>query len=163
EIGVAAGEHVGLGTGTQFSLALAQGLLVAEGRPPASIAELARLTGRGKRSGVGLHGFALGGFIHDGGRGPSDEAPQLAERLPFTKEWRFLLVIPTDEQGLAGAREGQVFAQFARPKPQLAERLADLLAGELLPAIKAARFDTFAAALFDYNRLAGEFYREAQG
>jgi beta-RFAP synthase len=163
EISIAAGEHVGLGTGTQLSLALAQGLLVAEGRPPASIAELARLTGRGKRSGVGLHGFALGGLIHDGGRGPSDESPQLANRLPFPEEWRFLLVVPTDEQGLAGEREGQVFAQLARSKPQLAERLAALLANDLLPTVKAKRFDAFAAALFDYNRLAGEFYREAQG
>lgn len=159
----AASEHVGLGTGTQLSLAVAQGALLASGRPAAMVAELSRLTGRGKRSGVGLHGFVQGGFIHDGGRGPDDETPLLAARIEFPAAWRLLLALPSAEQGWAGQREAELFAQQTAPKPHLEERLAALIEEELAPSLRAPRFERFAAALFEYNRLAGEFYREVQG
>src|SRR4051794_17718295 len=64
----AAPEHSGLGTGTQLALAVARALSLSWGRDE-SVAELARLTGRGRRSGAGVHGFSRGGFLVDGGKG----------------------------------------------------------------------------------------------
>ena len=37
-------------------------------RPNLAIEELARLVGRGARSAVGAHGFALGGFLVEAGK-----------------------------------------------------------------------------------------------
>ena len=63
EVRRAAREHAGLGTGTQLSLAVARLLIALAGRPDPTRDELVALTGRGRRSGIGLHGFALGGLI----------------------------------------------------------------------------------------------------
>ncbi|HEX8201242.1 MAG TPA: beta-RFAP synthase, partial [Isosphaeraceae bacterium] len=60
-------EHVGLGTGTQLSLGVARVLAELSGLEDLTAEELAELTGRGLRSGIGLHGFAHGGLIVDGG------------------------------------------------------------------------------------------------
>ena len=55
-------EHSGFGTGTQLALAV--------GRAVSSLPteEVARVTGRGRRSAIGTHGFATGGLLADGGR-----------------------------------------------------------------------------------------------
>src|SRR5262249_8752596 len=53
-------EHVGLGVGTQLSLAVARAVMMLTGITEPSAEELARLTGRGLRSGIGLHGFQRG-------------------------------------------------------------------------------------------------------
>src|SRR5262249_4413790 len=55
-------EHVGLGVGTQLSLAVAAAIIRLAGAPLPSSGDLARLTSRGNRSGIGLHGFDRGGF-----------------------------------------------------------------------------------------------------
>ena len=57
-------EHVGLGTGTQLSVAIAWGMALAIQRSH-SLEWLAQAAGRGKRSGVGIHGFAHGGLVVD--------------------------------------------------------------------------------------------------
>jgi len=67
EVVSTAPEHAGLGVGTQLSLGVARGLYELAGLPPPTAEQLAALTGRGRRSGVGLHGFRLGGLIVDGG------------------------------------------------------------------------------------------------
>src|SRR5690606_17244047 len=60
-------EHAGLGTGTQLSLCLARALAELAG-VPASVQDLARWTGRGLRSAIGIHGFERGGLLVDGGK-----------------------------------------------------------------------------------------------
>jgi hypothetical protein len=64
-------EHRGLGSGTQTQVAMAWGLerfscSPAHWQPPTT-ASLSRLSGRGRRSFVGLHGFLHGGFVVDRG------------------------------------------------------------------------------------------------
>src|SRR4051794_26911220 len=56
-------EHVGLGVGTQLSLAIAEAVARLIGEPMLSVEQLAGFTGRGCRSGIGLHGFRQGGFL----------------------------------------------------------------------------------------------------
>ena len=68
-------EHVGLGVGTQLSLAVVRacpelaGLLI-QGLPNSPISPAAAA-----RSGIGLHGFQHGGLIVDGGRKREAEHP----------------------------------------------------------------------------------------
>ena len=98
-------EHVGLGLGTQIGLGVARLACELAGWPDPSVADLAALSGRGLRSGIGLHGFGLGGLIVDGGRrGPSGIPPLLA-RLEFPREWSILVVIPPEVSGLHGPEE----------------------------------------------------------
>ena len=95
-------EHVGLGVGTQLSLAVARAVLKLAGlddRPPS---ELARLTGRGGRSGIGLHGFQHGGLIVDGGRKREADVPPLVARMRFPEDWSVLIVQPEGVGGLHG-------------------------------------------------------------
>ena len=58
--------HAGLGSGTQLALAVGRALSQLMGAPLAA-ADLARITGRGLRSGVGIAGFDQGGLLLDGG------------------------------------------------------------------------------------------------
>ena len=58
--------HVGLGSGSQLSLAVARAIAELHGRH-LTARELARLTGRGGTSGIGTAAFDHGGFIIDGG------------------------------------------------------------------------------------------------
>jgi len=70
-------EHVGLGVGTQLSLAIVAAVHRLEGAGLPSAQDLARLAGRGQRSGIGLHGFQRGGFLVDGGRKADRDVPPL--------------------------------------------------------------------------------------
>ena len=91
-------EHLGLGVGTQLSLAVARAVLKLAGRDGVAPAELARLTGRGCRSGVGLHGFQHGGLIVDGGQKHDTGIPPLVARMPFPNDW-FTKDDPTSATG----------------------------------------------------------------
>lgn len=103
-------EHVGLGVGTQVSLAVASAVLNLAGGDEPCLEELARLTGRGHRSGIGLHGFRSGGLIVDGGRNERTTIPPLVARLVFPEEWSILVIQPRGVHGLHGAGESQAFA-----------------------------------------------------
>ena len=61
-------DHVGLGVGTQLSLAVVRIVLKLAGDADPAVESLAALSARGRRSGIGLHGFLRGGLIIDGGR-----------------------------------------------------------------------------------------------
>lgn len=153
-------EHVGLGTGTALGLAVARAI-----RPHAAAADLARLVGRGLRSGVGLYGFAHGGFIVDRGKDADDALPDLASRHPFPSDWRVAYFVPDEPAEWHGPRER---AAFARPRSaNLVERTAEAMEGllfrEIVPGLAAADYDRFGDALHEYNRLAGTAFAEEQG
>ncbi|MFH1327596.1 MAG: beta-ribofuranosylaminobenzene 5'-phosphate synthase family protein, partial [Candidatus Bathyarchaeota archaeon] len=60
-------EHVGLGSGTQLTLALAVALAKIF-KIKATVREIAEVMGRGLVSGIGTAVFERGGFIFDGGK-----------------------------------------------------------------------------------------------
>lgn len=97
-------EHAGLGSGTQLSLAIGLALsrLYQLGLQPA---EVAQLTGRGARSGIGLGAFISGGAVVDGGRGPRTLTPPVISRMDFPEAWRIMLIFDTAHTGVHGAEE----------------------------------------------------------
>ncbi|MEZ0290592.1 MAG: beta-ribofuranosylaminobenzene 5'-phosphate synthase family protein [Sulfolobales archaeon] len=114
--------HIGLGSTTQLCLSVAVGVWLIERGETPSIVELARIVRRGGTSGIGVYGFAMGGFIIDGGHLrdvekrsflPSDysEAPPpvLLERADIPDKWRFILVRPRTAARIYGSRELSVF------------------------------------------------------
>ncbi|HZV98476.1 MAG TPA: GHMP kinase, partial [Methylophilaceae bacterium] len=75
-------EHAGLGSGTQMSLAV--GLAMNKLYELGLIAkDVAMLTERGARSGIGLGTFDAGGVIIDGGRGVQTVIPPVIARADF--------------------------------------------------------------------------------
>jgi beta-ribofuranosylaminobenzene 5'-phosphate synthase len=156
-------EHVGLGTGTQLSLGLARLVLAATGEDEPSVARLAALTGRGQRSGIGLHGFALGGLLVDGGRSGEADYPPLLSRIEFPREWSILVVIPPVGPGLAGLREREAFARLPPTPASTVDRLCRIVLLGLLPAAAEADLPVFGAALSDLQHEVGRGFAPAQG
>lgn len=156
-------EHVGLGAGTQLGMTVAKALAVATGEDLDAVA-LARRIGRGERSAIGVHGFARGGFLVDGGKGPATTIAPLLSRLPFPEEWRMLLAIPRREQGLHGPAEREAFLQAKESATnRVTEELAALLLLGVLPALAERNLATFGPALAEFNRKVGAMFAPWQG
>ncbi len=151
----AAPEHAGLGTGTQLGLALAKLLSIRAGRPDELGPTLAEWAGRGRRSGIGLHGFDLGGLIVDGGRKSDDGVPPMVARHAFPEAWRVLVVLPKSRPGLHGGDELRAFLKLP-PVPQaLADRLCRIVLLGMLPALVERDLLTFGEALEELQLFVG--------
>jgi beta-RFAP synthase len=156
-------EHVGLGVGTQLSLAVARLVIERAGvstPPPEALAEW---TDRGLRSGIGLHGFFSGGFLVDGGRSADHGIPPLLARHTFPPDWSILVVLPAPVQGLHGSEEARAFAQLTSIPERLTNRLCRLVLLGLLPAIVEHDLETFGAALTELQDHVGRWFAPVQG
>jgi len=164
--------HSGLGSGTQLALAVGSAYVRVAG-VPATTAELAALLGRGARSGIGVHGFDVGGLLLDGGpswTSPPNAAPAsapplapLLSRLAFPDAWRVLLIGDTSRSGLSGPDERRGLAALA-PFPQhLAAHLCHLVLMRVLPAAAEADFLPFADGLSEIQQIIGEYFAPVQG
>ena len=156
-------EHVGLGTGTQLSLAVARLILAGLGIEDPGVDRLVALTGRGRRSGIGVHGFMGGGLIVDGGHSARSTVPPLLARMTFPVEWKILLVIPSDGLGMSGPRERDAFARLPAPSSRTTDRLCRLVLLELLPTIAERDLAGFGHALSQIQQEVGTCFAPAQG
>ncbi len=157
------GEHTGLGVGTQLSLAVARLITHQTGMATLSATELAQLTGRGLRSGIGLHGFDRGGLIVDGGHGQNQGPPPLITALSFPADWNILVVTPELERGRHGSEERSAFATMPAVPRATHERLCRLLITGILPAVVETDLGTFGAALQEFQQEVGSTFASAQG
>ncbi|MCS7016624.1 MAG: hypothetical protein NZM42_10975 [Gemmatales bacterium] len=153
--------HVGLGSGTQLACALAWLVARAADLQPA-LKDLLRWTGRGTRSAIGAAAFASGGFIVDLGKHEATTQGPTFLRLDFPHDWHVALLLPDGPPGLHGPPENAVFSQLSVEANRLSERLCRLTMLQLLPALVEHCYEDFAAALSEYNRLAGECFRPWQ-
>jgi beta-RFAP synthase len=155
--------HVGLGVGTQLSLAVARGLTALAGRSDVPVETLARLTGRGRRSGIGIHGFGEGGLIVDGGRRAGQDVPTRLLRYAFPPEWSVLLVVPERATGLFGLEESQAFETIPPVAGGPTDRLCGLVLLGLLPALVESDLDRFGEALTEIQEVVGGTFSSVQG
>lgn len=155
-------EHVGLGSGTQMSLAIGSALNGLYGLG-LTIREIAALTERGLRSGIGIGIFERGGLVVDGGRGANTVTPPVLVRLDLPEAWCFILVFDERGQGLHGQQEIQAFQELP-PYPQLeAARLCHLLLMRGLPAVSERDLDAFGEVISQLQQSVGEHFAAAQG
>lgn len=155
--------HIGLGSGTQLGLAVARALACLAGDDSADAATLAQRVGRGKRSALGIHGFAQGGFLVESGKLQADQISPLVARTDFPSEWRLVLVTPPQVAGVSGTTELEAFAKLAPLPETVTERLCRILLMELLPAVVEHRFDACGDALYDFGYTVGEYFAPVQG
>jgi beta-ribofuranosylaminobenzene 5'-phosphate synthase len=157
-------EHAGLGTGTQLGLAVARALTTAFELPALDAVELARRVGRGRRSALGIHGFAQGGFLVEAGQRRPDAIAPLVAHLSYPEEWRVVLVVPRDETGLHGLAERQAFERLQAPgSASVTDALCRLIVLGLLPALVERDLEAFGDALFEFNVRVGERFAAVQG
>jgi len=154
--------HLGLGSGTQLGMAVAQALSMLAGDDRSHPVTLAQKVGRGLRSSVGIHGFGQGGFIIDAGKTAQDSIGTLHSRIDFPEHWRFVLAAPRGISGLSGDAELKAFAQLPPMANSTTNRLWDILQAELLPGITASEFAACAEALYRYGQIAGEYFAPLQ-
>lgn len=153
--------HVGLGSGTQISLATARA--VCELYRSLPVTEIAAIVGRGGTSGIGTAAFESGGFILDGGHrfGPSGEksdfrpssvsdgvkpAPVLF-RHPFPEDWQVLLATPAISEGASGKAEVDIFRQYCPVPVGEVQALCHTIMMQMLPGIVEQDLDLFGGAV----------------
>ncbi len=165
-------EHVGLGSGTQMSLALGTAfatLLEQE----VHIQELARTSGRGEVSGIGTATFERGGFVVDGGIPiPADgEAVEVSEgyvppllfRHEVPEDWVFVVALPNLPRGFSGAAEEQAFSKVPPAQTEESNEIGRQVLMQLLPALIEDDIIRFGQALTTIQRLVGDCFATAQG
>jgi beta-RFAP synthase len=157
--------HSGLGSGTQLAMAIAQVLALFSADGQADATTLAQRVARGKRSAIGIHGFARGGFLVEGGKRSTDEIGRLVARADVPGDWRFLLVVPADSSGtgLSDQKEVDALERLPEMPLSLTERLCRLALLEMLPALGEADIERFAEAMFEFGRSVGDYFRPVQG
>jgi beta-ribofuranosylaminobenzene 5'-phosphate synthase len=155
-------EHVGLGSGTQMSLAIGAALNEFYGLG-LSVREIAAVTDRGLRSGIGIGVFEQGGLVVDGGRGEKTITPPVLAHMDVPDDWRFILVFDQRGQGLHGQQEIQAFKELPPFPQQEAARLCYLLLMQGLPAVAENDIIKFGDAISQLQRSVGEHFSSAQG
>ncbi len=155
--------HAGLGSGTQLGLAIARVLSELAGERDVPSETLARRAGRGLRSAIGLHGFASGGLLVDGGRSGSGQLGTLVSRIEFPAHWRLILVAPRQSQGLSGAAEQSAFASQPPMPPSLTAELCRIALMEWMPGLIDADFARVSGAMYEFGLRVGRFFEPVQG
>jgi beta-ribofuranosylaminobenzene 5'-phosphate synthase len=178
--------HAGLGSGTQLALTVAQALRLLE-EIDADAAVDAMLLQRGARSGAGAALFRTGGLVVDGGhrlrmaedqqscadeakdgRGSSIAAnvkgvPPILARLAFPQEWRIILVIDMNAEGVHGADERAAFARLPEFSAVQSAEICRSVLMQVLPAVAEHDLALFGEAITRIQQILGDYFAPAQG
>ena len=160
-------EHKGLGSGTQLALAVSTALARIHGIRTDAY-NLSMLMGRGARSSIGIWSFERGGLIVDSGKKRLKDGraeaypPKTLMRYDFPDDWRFVVVIPEEKQGLSGEQEKKAI-NFLHPSEKISEEICRLVMMKLLPSLLERDIETFGSALTEIDRQTGMFFVPVQG
>lgn len=153
--------HAGFGSGTQLALAVGHAFCRLHDLRWGS-SELARLLGRGLRSGVGIAGFDRGGLLLDGGPRADGTPAPLISRLALPPQWRVLLVLDPRQRGLSGAEEKQALARLAPLPREAAAEVCHEVLMRVLPGAATGDFEAFAPGLSRMQAILGSHFAPAQ-
>lgn len=166
--------HVGLGSGTQLALSIYRAIALANDRDP-DVRSHAPAMGRGRRSGVGIATFEVGGLVRDGGhptaavcggsrqRG-SWKAPPLVSRWTVPESWRFLIVRPSDGDGLHGTDEAaSIAATIDRSSPESVPEVDRLLESVLPRCLEQRDLELVGRVLTRLDSINGSWFAPEQG
>ena len=155
--------HCGFGSGTQLSLAIAEGIVRCLGKPDNAETLATKIADRGKRSRVGLCGYFCGGLIYDLGTDRSPAFESAGCRFEFPQNWRVVLIRPRNvTETISGETERMQFQQLSQRKT-VVTGLRETIDREILPAVQSANFQQFATAIQQYNRQSGLMFETMQG
>lgn len=155
-------EHSGLGSGTQLALCVGTALAKLHNLP-CSTSEIAAALGRGKRSGIGITTFDRGGFVADAGLGKNSDVPALIAHFDFPEEWRMVLIMVPESQGVHGATEINAFKTLPTFPLSASNTICHLTLMKLLPAIVERDLAEFSEAVTAIQGFIGDHFAPAQG
>lgn len=150
-------QHAGLGSGTQMALAIGTGLNALY-HLNLTVPQIAQLSGRGSRSGIGIAAFEHGGVLLDGGK-VSNELPEIALRQTFPEDWRVLLITDSAYTGVHGEAELQAFQSLEPAQHSLRNMVFD----HMMPALQRADLLAFGADMADLQAYNGDYFAPIQG
>ncbi|NHJ32465.1 MAG: hypothetical protein FK732_06355 [Asgard group archaeon] len=142
-------QHIGLGSNTQFCLAIGT-ILAKIHNIETSVVEIANAIKRGGTSGIGVAAFDKGGIILDGGHtfGPGKQTesfkpssvstappPPIIFRYNPPSNWHFVILTPRTKQGVYGKKEIELFSENCPIPTKEVEKLSRLILVKILPAI----------------------------
>lgn len=161
-------EHVGLGSGTQLSLAVGTAIARLSGLE-LSPQEIAAALRRGRVSGIGVSAFAYGGFILDSGRknvsgnGTDSKVSVTVFRSNIPEEWRFVVAIPNAGKGFFGRVEREAFLTLPRASPDLVGKICRIIVMKMLPSLIERNINDFGESVTTVQNLVGESFSKVQG
>ena len=158
-------EHAGLGSGTQTALAVGTAINQLY-QLNLNTAQIAELTGRGGRSGIGIAAFDYGGLLIDGGRASGQlpsKVPPLLARYDFPEDWRILLILDSSQAGIHGAVEREAFNQLPEFSENLAAHLCRYVLMQAMPALVEHDLTAFGFAIQALQSHVGDYFAPAQG
>jgi beta-ribofuranosylaminobenzene 5'-phosphate synthase len=162
EVLAAVPAHAGLGSGTQFALAVAAGLRRLHGLP-LDIQGDALYLGRGARSGAGMGLFHSGGLVVDGGSTKDGLPAPVVSHMRFPEHWRVIVVLDPGRRGIHGAAEIDAFKQLPPFPDSDAGRLCRLVIMRMLPAVVEEDIVSFGSAITEIQSCVGGYFAPAQG
>ncbi|MGR8950464.1 MAG: beta-ribofuranosylaminobenzene 5'-phosphate synthase family protein [Gammaproteobacteria bacterium] len=154
--------HAGLGSGTQWALAIGHGIAALTACPVKS-SRIAALTGRGARSGIGISVFDHGGFVVDLGRGPKTKVPPPLCHLDFPQQWPILLLNERDNEGISGVNEKSAFRDLEAMSGAVADSLCRHILMGIIPAVMERDFGAFVHSLTYLQQGIGDYFAPFQG
>jgi beta-RFAP synthase len=154
--------HAGFGSGTQLALAIGRAFAALHDMAMPT-ADIARLLGRGLRSGIGIAGFEQGGLLLDGGPGTDGGVAPLLARLAVPAEWRVLLVLDPAHSGLSGGPEKDAIEALPRFAQADAAAACHEVLMRVMPGAATDDFEAFAAGVNRLQQLVGGHFAPAQG
>lgn len=163
--------HIGLGSGTQLRLALADGLARFYGLK-VPVLELAGIMNRGEsRSAIGATAYTSGGFIVDGGlkteclpslcRGVAP--PPVLFRHDFPQDWFAVITVPAGQCGPDEKTETEAFKKLPPMSDEDSGRICRLVLMKLLPSLLEHEARHFGAALTEIQAIIGRHFSSVQG
>lgn len=148
--------HVGFGSGTQSSLAVAAAVNELYGLGK-SVRELAAAVKRGGTSGIGVAAFENGGFIVDGGHRFRDKGafmPSAISRVSpapvlFREDfpdWDLVVAVPNDK-GMHDQEEINIFKEFCPLPVEEVREIAHVVLMQMMPSVLEKDLENFGAAV----------------
>ncbi len=166
EINQFVASHAGLGSGTQLALVIGAALNKLFDLN-LTTTEIAILTNRGGRSGIGIAAFDYGGLLVDGGRKVEGNAapsvPPLLARYDFPDDWRVLLISDNTAPGVHGEAEKVAFSELPVFPEALAAQLCRHVLMNALPAIAEQDLTAFGQSIQAIQAHTGDYFAPAQG
>ncbi len=163
--------HIGLGSNTQFLLALGS-ILSKIHKLNTSVTEIAKAVQRGGTSGIGVASFDKGGVILDGGHsfGPGKQTetfqpsrvsnapppPIIFRNYPPTN-WYFVLITPAAKKGASGKKEVSLFRDNCPIPAEGVEKLSRLLLMKILPSLIEKDIKSFGEGLITMQHIMPKF------
>ncbi|WP_290595952.1 MULTISPECIES: beta-ribofuranosylaminobenzene 5'-phosphate synthase [unclassified Archaeoglobus] len=148
--------HVGLGSGTQISLAVGRAFSELYGLN-LTTRQIAEIMGRGGTSGIGVAVFDHGGFVVDGGHSRKEKKDFLPSSASRAKpapliarhdfpDWEVIIAVP-NLKGFSGKKEVNLFQQYCPVPLDDVRELCHIVLMKMLPSVVEADLDEFGEAI----------------